>query len=90
MCNPLILHCNVLQEKDRLASKAHNAQSKLNELKELTETMKEENEKLASSWKTLSGVNKILKIMCNLWIDFCLTSFKNTIHTFVAFCRKLK
>lgn len=49
----------VLQEKERYINKAENANSKLSELRNLTETMKDENEKLAASWKVLSEVGEI-------------------------------
>lgn len=48
---------HVFQENDRLSHKAQSSTSKLNELKDLTESMREENEKLASSWKQLAEVS---------------------------------
>ena len=46
-----------LKERETIARKSHAAVSQLSELRNLTETMKEENEKLASSWKTLAEVS---------------------------------
>ena len=45
-----------MQEKERLSSKSQLVTGQMKELKELTESMKEENEKLANSWKTLAEV----------------------------------
>ena len=49
--------CLNLKERETIARKSHAAVSQLSELRNLTETMKEENEKLASSWKTLAEVS---------------------------------